>query len=101
MPKWPSMPVSYSINAQGCPQILNGSDFAAVQAAFQTWQNVSSANIQLNYNGTTPVGSAGLDGINLVTFVDTSVPLGSTTLAVTLSYYGSVKGSDGSVQFGT
>jgi hypothetical protein len=101
MPKWPSMPVSYSINAQGCPQILNASDFAAVQAAFQTWQNVSSANIQLNYNGTTPVSNAGFDGINLVTFVDTSVPLGSTTLAVTLSYYGNVKGSDGSLQFGT
>jgi hypothetical protein len=95
------MPVSYSINAQGCPQVLNGSDFAAVQAAFQTWQNVPAANIQFNYKGTTSVANAGFDGINLVTFVDSSVPLGTTTIAVTLSYYGAVKGSDGTIQFGT
>jgi hypothetical protein len=101
MPKWPSMPVSYWINAQGSPQIQNGSDFAAVQAAFQTWQNVPTANIQFNYKGTTPVATAGFDGMNLVTFADSSIPLGTTTIAVTLSYYGTVTGSDGTAQFGT
>lgn len=101
MPKWPSMPVSYWINQQGSPQISNGSDFAAVQAAFQTWQSIPTADIRFNYQGTTTTGSVGYDGMNLVTFVDSSVPLGSTTIAATFSFYGTVVGSDGSFGYGT
>src|SRR5216684_1168827 len=85
-PIWPSMPVSFSINQLGSPQITNGSDFAAVQAAFQTWQNVGIASISLQYGGTTPVSTVGQDGLNVITFVDDSVPLGSDTVASTFSF---------------
>ena len=85
-PVWPSMPVSFSINQLGSPQITNGSDFAAVQAAFQTWQNDSLASISFQYAGTTPVATVGQDGLNVVTFVDDSVPLGSDTVASTFEF---------------
>ena len=81
------MPVSYWINEKGSPNILNGSDFAAVQASFQTWQNIQTANIQFAYQGTTPDGTVGLDGMNVVTFTDTSAPLGTTIIAATFSFF--------------
>jgi Matrixin/IPT/TIG domain len=86
-PKWSSMPVSYWINEKGSPNILNGSDFAAVQASFQTWQNVQTANIQFFYRGTTSTGTVGLDGMNVVTFTDSSTPLGSSIIAATFSFF--------------
>jgi hypothetical protein len=87
MPKWLSMPVSYWINDKGSPQISNGSDFAAIQASFRTWELVPSADIRFNYKGTTPVGGVGHDGMNVVSFTDTSTPLGSSTIAATFSFF--------------
>jgi hypothetical protein len=101
MPKWQTMPVSFWISEKGSPAILNGSDFAAVRAAFQTWQNVASADIRLDYKGTTPVGSVGYDGMNLITFTDASLPLGSSTIAATFSFYGPVFDSNNTIQYGT
>ena len=95
------MPVSYWISETGSPQFLNGSDFAAVRAAFQTWQNLPTADIRFNYQGTTPVSSVGYDGMNIVTFTDASVPLGTSVIAATFSYYGSVLGADGVIRYGT
>ena len=98
MPKWTSMPVPYWINDKGYPPILNGSDFAAVQAAFHTWELVSTADIRLTYMGTTPVSSVNQDGINVVSFTDTSTPLGSSTIAATFSYFRSEPGDDGVIR---
>jgi hypothetical protein len=81
------MPVPFWINQSGSPQIANGSEFPAVQAAFQTWQNVSIANLSFQYMGTTPVSTVGQDGLNVVTFVDNSVPIGLETVAATLSFF--------------
>lgn len=86
------MPVSYWINDRGSPQISNGSDFPAVNAAFQTWQSIPSANISFKYQGTTATRSVAQDGLNIVTFSDDSSPLGSTVLAATFSFYGTVNG---------
>src|ERR1041385_8364697 len=80
------MPVSFSISQSGSPQITNGSDFGAVQAAFQTWQNVGIASISFQNAGTTPVSRVGQDGVNLITFVDDTVPLGSDTVSSTFSF---------------
>jgi hypothetical protein len=81
------MPVPFWINQSGLPHIANGSDFIAVAAAFQTWQNVPLANISFQNMGTTPVPTVGQDGQNVVTFVDDSVPLGSDTIASTFSFF--------------
>lgn len=81
------MPVPYWIDEEGLPGISNGSDFAAVQASFQTWQDIPAANIQFTYKGTAPAGTVGLDGINLVTFTDTTAPLGTSVIAATFSFF--------------
>jgi len=87
------MPIRYWINELGLSQIPNASEFQAVHAGFQTWQNVASANISFSFQGTTPVSAVGRDGVNLVTFQDETTPLGSSTLAVTLSFF-EIQGSD-------
>lgn len=81
------MPVAYWINDRGSPQFSNGSEFAAVHASFQTWQNITNADIRFDYRGTTPARSVGLDGINLISFADDSTPMGSSTIAATFSYF--------------
>src|SRR5438105_14305918 len=85
-PLWSSMPIAYWISAAGSSQIVNGSEFPAVQSAFQTWQNVSIATVSFKYMGTTPVSTVGRDGLNVVTFADDSVPLGSGTVSATFSF---------------
>jgi hypothetical protein len=87
LPKWSSMPVSFWINEKGSAQIFNGSDFSAVRASFQTWENVQQADIRFNYMGTTTVTNVGRDGLNIVSFSDTSGLLGSSTIAATFSFF--------------
>ena len=93
-PQWSSMPVSYWINEKGLSQIGNGSEFAAIQASFRTWENVPSANVQFIYRGTTQIGGVDHDGMNVVSFSDTTAPLGSSTIAATFSFFRSEIGSD-------
>src|SRR5262249_43552537 len=97
-PKWSSMPVSYWINERGSPQLVNGSEFAAIDASFQTWQNVASADVRFVNRGTTSTGSVGRDGMNIVSFVDTTTPLGSSTIAATFSFFKSEINSSGIIQ---
>ena len=81
------MPVAFWINQSGSSQIANGSEFQAIQAAFQTWQNVPIANVSFQYKGATPVSTVGQDGMSVVTFVDNSVPIGLETVAATFSFF--------------
>lgn len=87
LPKWSSMPVPYWINDRGSSQISNGSEFTAVHASFQTWQNVQNAGIRFNYLGATSIRTAGRDGFNVISFADDSTPLGSSTVAVTFQFF--------------
>src|SRR5207253_10083450 len=80
-------PVPYWISEKGSPQISNGSDMAAVQSSFRTWENIQTASIAFSYKGTTPTGTVGRDGMNVVTFTDNSAPLGSSTIAATFSFF--------------
>jgi len=95
VPAWANMPVRFWISDRGSPQIGNGSEFAAVQAAFQTWQNVPTATVSFQAMGPTPVSTVGQDRLNTVTFVDNTVPLGSDTIASTFSFF--ELGSDGNL----
>ncbi len=79
------VPVPYRIHAGGLPGLGNGSEFIAVQRAFDTWQNLPSSSIAFHYEGTTPVQSGGNDGVNVISFQDTSFSFGTGTIAVTLS----------------
>jgi matrixin/IPT/TIG domain-containing protein len=83
--RWQTLPVSYRIHAGGLPGLGNGSEFIAVQRAFDTWQNLPSSSIAFRYEGTTPVQTGGNDGVNIISFQDTSFSFGTGTIAVTVS----------------
>ena len=94
-PRWVEAAIPYSISDAGSPQIPNGSEFLAVAAAFDAWEGVASSNVNYEYQGTTPIRTAGRDGTNLITFVDDTglgALLGTTTLAATFSFFNSVGG---------
>ncbi len=95
-PLWVDTAIPYTISEVGSSQIPNGSEFLAVNAAFEAWAAVPSSKVTFEYQGTTHVRTAGLDGTNLVTFSDDSglgAMLGSTTLAATLSFFNSAEGT--------
>lgn len=71
------MPISYAINELGSDQIPNGSEFVATHEAFATWEAVTSADIEFDFEGTIAERSVGLDGTNLITFADDSDLLGA------------------------
>ena len=78
--------ITYVINEQGVPSITNGSDLTAVQTAFTSWTSLPNTELNVTYGGTTTqTNSNGLDGINLVTFVDNAYPFSNLVLAVGLS----------------
>ena len=83
--RWQTLPVSYRIHAGGLPGLGNGSEFIAVQRAFDAWQNLPSSAIAFRYEGTTPVQTGGNDNVNIISFQDTSFSFGTGTIAVTLS----------------
>ena len=66
---WAGMPVSYSINRNGSEDI---SSFSTVENAFntifQTWEQVSMAEISFTYQGSTALAQVGNDGTNLLAF---------------------------------
>ena len=87
MPRWTVSPIPYSINDRGLAEIPNESELIAIQAAFDAWAAVASADVQFDFRGATPDRSVGLDGTNLITFADDSGLLGSATLAATFSFF--------------
>jgi len=75
--------VVYQINETGVPGIGGGSDFAALQAAMDTWPAITGTDLVVAYGGTTTQeDAAALDQINLITFVDDVYGFGSSVLAV-------------------
>ncbi|MGC1392600.1 MAG: Ig-like domain-containing protein, partial [Bacteroidales bacterium] len=78
-----SWPFSYTLNKDGVPNITDGSDLDAVRASFQTWSDISTADIQFVDAGTTTSKYANAnDGVNLVSFEDDQFPFGYGVLAV-------------------
>ena len=95
-PRWAETAIPYSVSEAGSPQIPNGSEFGAVAAAFDAWEGVAGTTVDFEFQGTTPIRTAGRDGTNLVTFVDDSglgALLGTTTLAATFSFFNRVGGA--------
>ncbi len=76
-------PLKYTLNADGVPNITDGSDLNAVRAAFATWAAVSTSTIKFTDGGTTTAKYANAtDGINLVSFEDDQFPFSYGVLAV-------------------
>ena len=80
------LPLSYVIHSAGAPGIGDGSDTAAIDAAFAAWTSVANVNLSATNGGTSPQAIAdGLDGMNLITFSDDEYDFGSSVLAVGLT----------------
>jgi len=63
------IPVPYYIHNVGTPDIPGTAEFAAVQSAFQSWEDVSCSYMEFDYQGTTstpPSAYNSYDGINVV-----------------------------------
>ena len=84
--KWKTFPVAYQIHRGGLPSTGNRSEFLAVHAGFEAWENIESSAITFSYDGTAEDPVAAIDGTNLITFQDDSYDFGSRTLAVTLVF---------------
>ncbi|MCI0420934.1 MAG: IPT/TIG domain-containing protein [Acidobacteria bacterium] len=83
--RWQTLPVPYRIHAGGLPGLGNSSEFIAVQRAFDTWQNLPTSSVAFHYEGASEVQNGGNDGVNIISFQDTSFSFGTGTIAVTLS----------------
>jgi DNA-binding beta-propeller fold protein YncE len=78
--------VTYLINEDGSPDIGDGSEFTAIQAAFAAWPAVVGTELNIVYGGTTPTAIAdAVDQVNTVTFTDNTYPFSAVVLAVGLS----------------
>ena len=97
--KWQNQPVPYKISVLGLPSSSNGSEFVAIQKAFETWQDIPTSTIEFSYQGTTEIQSGGHDGTNLITFQDTSFSFASGAIAVTISTTASGRFLDADILF--
>lgn len=94
-PRWPTLPVRYHVHAGGLPGLSNGSEFIAIQKAFDTWQSIPTSAVAFQYEGPTEIQRGGTDGVNVISFQDSTFPFGSGTIAVTLSSsQGSLRDAD-------
>ena len=77
-------PFIYTLNADGVPNITDGSDLNAVRASFATWAAISTATIRFTEASTTTSNkyANANDGVNLVSFEDDQFPFSYGVLAV-------------------
>ena len=85
--KWKTLPVAYKIHQGGLPSTGNRSEFAAVHAGFDAWENIEDSAITFSYDGTTETRVAALDYTNVISFQDDSFDFGARVVAVTLTFF--------------
>lgn len=79
---WPSMPVSYVVNAANGAQLdVDGAVYAVVSAA-SAWEWVQGSAVNLEFTGSSAVAAASHDGVNAVYFSD-DWPADASLLALT------------------
>jgi uncharacterized protein (TIGR02145 family) len=78
--KWPFY---FRTNVDGVLRITDGSDTTAVASSFESWGNISTANIDFRNGGpTTSKYASASDGMNLITFTDDQFPFSPGVLAI-------------------
>ena len=83
--------IPYFIDRRGCGDISDGSDIAAIQSAFQTWENVASGRIAFQFAGLIERGDVN-PGANVVMWVKEEWPYDSRYVAKTRLYYDKAEG---------
>src|SRR5262249_54286548 len=90
---WTSVPISYVLDSAGSADLPLQSTVDAVNASFQTWQDVACSRVAFNYGGTVGDGSQG----NLVKWAETDWGGDSNTYAITTVMFscdGRILGAD-------
>lgn len=78
------MPFRYTLNSEGLSTVPLADYQNAIQSAFQTWNDIPTAEIQMEYAGDSDEKYASAtDGLNLISFQDDHFPFGKGVLAVT------------------
>ncbi len=77
-------PLHYSINKDGLLKVPETStlDIDAINAAFKTWTDITTSTVEFIGDGKTDLKYAGIDSVNLVSFVDDRFDFGEGVLAV-------------------
>ncbi len=94
--------VTFYMNQNGTPDCSN--EVSALQAAMQAWTNVTTADITLQYGGTTSNSNVGIkDGTNLIMWVESGwtslFPDYPSAIALTLSWYDGASNQESDVAF--
>jgi hypothetical protein len=76
---WTTNNVLYRVNPSGFPT----GGVAAIQAAFQIWEDVATADISFTYDGTTSATAKIKDGTNAIFLVESGWSLGASVAAFT------------------
>ena len=80
--------ISYVIDSDGsADNVPLASAVAAVNASFQTWENVSCSFIAFEYGGTINAPPAGRDLTNVISWIESDWRYGDMVLAVTTTYF--------------
>ncbi|MCL5268044.1 MAG: T9SS type A sorting domain-containing protein [Bacteroidetes bacterium] len=79
---------AFYVNQAGTPDCSG--EFTAIQNALQTWNNVNTTYVAFQYGGTTTTNTMGLDGTNLMMWVESgwrTIFPGSNAVAVNSTWY--------------
>lgn len=90
--KWMAFPVVYQIHQGGLPSTGNQSEFLAIHASFEAWEEIEDSAIAFSYGGTSDAKVAALDYANVISFQDDTYEFGLGTVAVTISFSSETNG---------
>lgn len=101
MMDWAVVEIPWVLNSAGCPDMSNEQTQAALEASFQSWEDVDCATIGFTYGGETDQDSTGNDGVFLMVWrgPDAGWPYGSGALGVTGTWFGMGVISDADIEF--
>jgi len=91
--RWPTSQIEYELQQDGSDDLTDGSDFAAIRAAVESWNNVACSSLELIESGlgeaTDTIATTGeLDGINRLGWIeDERWPYGSLVLGAATPIY--------------
>lgn len=83
--------IPYFIDRRGCGDIFDGSEIAAIQSAFQTWEHVASGRIEFQFAGLIESGDVD-PGASVVMWIKEEWPYDSRYVAKTRLYYDRAEG---------
>ncbi len=83
--KWFALPIQYRINGKGTPDVPGTAEFAAIAAAFATWDAVANSDLAFVNGGMTTLGFDPTDSTNTILWLD-DASAGSTNESAVVGF---------------